>query len=124
MFRSSPLYNVGQHVRGDGPQLSDDLSRVLKSSRMRVAGRQIPVDARMARELAQSCEKCGDRLVEAALEKAGHADTEALGRVSIKRTEADGGLQMLDRDILLTGPQPQPPAYPPGTAEAWIEVEG
>ena len=92
MLGSSPLYDVGHDVRGDGPQLSDDLSRVLKSSRMRVAGCEIPVDSGMARELAQSCEKCGDRLVEAAFEKAGHADTEELGRVSIKWTEADGGV--------------------------------
>src|SRR4029077_7994396 len=46
-----------------------------------------------------------------------------LGRVSIKWTEADGDLQMLDRDILVAGPQPQPPAYPPAAVEARIEVE-
>jgi hypothetical protein len=78
----------------------------------------------METEHAQSCEKCGDRLVEAAFEEAGHADTEELGRVPIKRTEADSDLQMLDRDILVAGPQPQPPAYPPAAVAAWIEVEG
>jgi len=31
---------------------------------------------------------------------------------------------MLDRDILVTGPQPQPPAYSPAAGEARIEVEG
>ncbi len=92
MLGSSPLYDVGHHVRGDGPQLSDDLSRVLESSRMRVAGCEIPVDSSMTRELVQSCEKCGDRLVEATLEKAGHSDTVELGRVSTKWTEPDGGL--------------------------------
>ena len=124
MLGYSPLYDVGQHARGDRPQLSDDLSRVLKSSRMGVAGCEIPVDSGMAWEFAQSCEECRDRLVEAAFEKAGHADAEELGRISIKRTEADGDLQMLDRDILLTGPQPQPPAYPPTAVAARIEVEG
>jgi hypothetical protein len=51
----------------------------------------------MARELTQGCQKDGDRLVETTFEKAGHADAEELGRVRIKRAEAEARAALAGR---------------------------
>ena len=106
MLRSPPTHDVGQDTRGDCPQPFDDLSCVIKASGMRVAGSQIPIYSGVAGQFVQSSNKHGDGIAETALEKVRYSNPVGLGGIRMKRAEADGSLQMLDRDIQVTGPQP------------------
>src|ERR1700720_4705555 len=99
MLRSPPLHDVRQYTRGDGPQPFDDLSCFIKASCMRIAGGQIPIYPGVAREFVQSSNKHGYGIAETALEKVRYSNPVDLGSVRMKRAEADGSLQMLDRDI-------------------------
>jgi len=73
---------------------------------MRVAGSQIPIYSGVAGEFIQSSNKHGDGIAKTALEKVCYCDAEELGAFRSERAEADGSLQVLDRDIHVTGPQP------------------
>ena len=106
MLRSPPLHDIWQNIRGDGPQPFDDLSCVIEASRMRVAGSQIPIYPGVAGEFVQSSNKDGDGIAEKAREKVRYSNPVDVGGVRMKRAEADGSLQMLDRDIQVTGPKP------------------
>ena len=106
MLGSAPLHDVWQDTRGDGPQPFYDLSCIIKASRMRVAGSQIPIYSGVAGEFIQSSNKHGDGIAKTALEEVCYSDAVELGGFRIKRAEADGSLQVLDRDIHVTGPQP------------------
>ena len=106
MLGSPPLHDVWQDTWGNGPQPFDDLSCVIEASRMRVAGSQIPIYPGMAGEFVQSSNKDGDGITETALNKVRYSNPVDLGGVRMKRAEADASLQMLDRDIQVTGPQP------------------
>ena len=106
MLGSAPLHYVWQDTWGDGPQPFDDLSCVIKASGMRVAGSQIPIYSGMAGKFIQSSNKHGDGIAKTALEKVCYSDAVELGAFRSERAEADGSLQVLDRDTHLTGPQP------------------
>jgi len=54
MLGSAPLHDVWQDTRGDGPQPLDDLSCIIKASRVRIAGSQIPIYSGVAGEFIQS----------------------------------------------------------------------
>ena len=106
MLGSAPLHDVWQDTRGDGPQPFDDLSCVIKASGMRIAGSQIPIYSGVAGDFIQRRNKHGDGIAKTALKKVCYCDAVELGGFGIKRAEADGSLQVLDRDIHVTGPQP------------------
>ena len=106
MLGSAPTHYVWQDTWCDGPQSFDDLSCVIKASGMRVAGSQIPIYSGVAGQFVQSSNKHGDGIAETALEKVRYSNPVGLGGIRMKRAEADGSLQMLDRDIQVTGPKP------------------
>src|SRR6516162_287323 len=105
MLWSPPSHDIWQNIRGDSPQPSDDLSCVIEASGMRVAGSQIPIYSGVAGEFIHCSNKHGDGIAETALHKVRYSNPVDLGGVRMKRAEADGSLQMLDRDIQVTGPQ-------------------
>ena|SRR6516165_3755696 len=124
MLGSAPLHDVWDDTRGDGSQPFDDLSCVVKASGMRVAGCEVPVNPGMAWQPAQGGPQQSDRLLEPTLDETGHANTVDLGCVRMERAESDRGLQMLDRNIVMTGPEPQPSTYSPTAVGARIQIEG
>jgi len=64
------------------------------------------MEYRVLRHLLPSCEICGDRIVEPALKKMSAANQHKICRIPKARAQANGGLDMLDRNIRLASVEP------------------
>src|SRR5215470_5895930 len=90
---------------------------------MRIAGSEIAVDSRMSRKRFQSVEKGDDRLVKSALKELRLADTHQMRAISFAGAWAKCGLEVLDCDIEIPCPQPEPAAHAPTASKTRVEYE-
>src|SRR5271165_1898525 len=86
---------------GDHPKLFEHLTGLLQASSLRVAGGEIARECRVLRHVLPGCEKCVDRIVEPTLKKMSATDQHKVRRILKSRAQANGGLDMLDRNIRL-----------------------
>src|SRR5208282_3177714 len=114
------LAEVRYHERRDGAQPRDDLSRVVEPTHMGVAGGERAIRAREAGILLDREEQLRHRLIEAPAEEMGVAYLQERRADPGARTEAQRGLDMLDRDVGLACPIPEGAADVPAAREARV----
>src|SRR5260221_7663283 len=111
----------GHDDGGDRPQPLDDLSRLVESAHLCVTGRKKGVSWRPVGMLLKRWEQHCLGFLKSPGEKVTHADPhEGVSRLVV-RAEAEGGLEMVDRERGLPSPQPEPAASLPAKSEAGVQ---
>src|SRR5262249_41126514 len=87
--------------RGDRPKLFEHLTGLRQAPSVGVAGGEIAMEYRVLRHLLPSCEICGDRIVEPVLKEMSAANQHKICRIPKTWAQANGGLDVLDRNIRL-----------------------
>src|ERR1700730_6233366 len=125
MLRISELKRPTHHHLGrDRAQPRDRRTRLLEQPHMSIASRKITVGVGENRHALDRNPQLWDCLLETTAEEQSGTDQVRLGSGPCGGTDARGNLSMLDREILLAGPQPEKTADVPAAREAGIEGEG
>ena len=109
-----PVARCALHHDGrDGAQPPNDVTRFVKPSHMRVAGRQHAIGHREARSQFERGQQVCCRRIEPAAEEVGFAISVQIGCHAVARAKAQIGLKMLEGDIRLAGKDPEQSAPVP-----------
>src|SRR5215472_5281524 len=111
------------NYRGERDQPLKDRVRFIEAAHMRVAGHQRAIRWCERRDLLEGDSQHPQRILEAMTDEMSHAHSGQMEPPLTARIETHRGLEMLDRQLRLTGEQAQPAAPIPAIGEARIEYE-
>src|SRR6516162_4296497 len=109
------------HDRGDHAQSPNDLLGLVDLSQMRMAGREKPIGDREVWSLFQGLKKFCRRLIKPAFEEECGSDRGQSRREALAWVEALKGIEMLERQVRVTGKGPQQPAPQPAASKTGID---